>query len=183
MSDSEESSLIFVEATIADLPEVRALVESAYRGDSSRRGWTTEADYLDGQRTDVDALQEIINHPMQCILLAREGSELVASVHLKLDLPSAMLGMFAVTPTLQGGGIGRRTVVQAESWALNQGASLMRMYVISLRASLIAWYQRLGYSLTSQSAPFPYGDARFGVPKRDDLMFVVMQKRLPRVLT
>ena len=120
---------------------------------------------------------------MQCILLAREGSELVASVHLKLDLPSAMLGMFAVTPTLQGGGIGRRTVIQAESWALNQGASLMRMYVISLRASLIAWYQRLGYSLTSQSAPFPYGDARFGVPKRDDLMFVVMQKRLPRVLT
>jgi hypothetical protein len=52
------------------------------------------------------------------------------------------------------------------------------MTVIAQRQELIAWYQRRGYSLTGEARPFPTEDPRFGLPKRDDLGFVVLEKRL-----
>ena len=52
------------------------------------------------------------------------------------------------------------------------------MTVIAQRAELIAWYERRGYARTGEARPFPYGDPRFGEPRRDDLSFLVLEKPL-----
>jgi ribosomal protein S18 acetylase RimI-like enzyme len=166
-------------ATLDDVPRLVALVHSAYRGEASKAGWTTEADLLDGQRTDQADVAAAISTPQQCILVLEKAAELLASVHVKKLEDACYLGMFAVKPGAQGGGIGRRMVHAAEALALSEfGVAQMRMYVISLRDSLIAWYERLGYRRTGETAPFPYGDPRFGLPKRDDLQFVVLARDL-----
>lgn len=175
------SSGVIRPAVPADVPRIVALVESAYRGDASRVGWTTEADYLEGQRTDPEGVLDCITTPGQCLLVLEEGEALRASVHVKADPAAgcAWLGMFAVDPLAQGGGIGRRMVTAAEQHARSAyAAQRMCMYVIQLRQSLIDWYLRLGYAPTGESAPFPYGNPRFGLPKRDDLHFIVLDRAL-----
>lgn len=169
-----------VAATAADVDAIVALVESAFRGDASRAGWTTEADLLDGRRTGSDEIGSIVADPQQVILLARgaDGAP-EASVNLRRDGATAWLGMLAVKPGLQGGGLGRRMVEGAEAFARERwGARVMRMKVIAQRGELIAWYERRGYRDSGETAAFPYGDARFGLPRRDDLSFVILQKSL-----
>jgi len=167
-------------ATPADVGCIVALVESAFRGETSRAGWTTEADLLDGRRTGPDEIEAIVADPAQRILLLRDaGGELVASVVLARDGASAWLGMLAIRPVLQGRGTGRALLAAAEEWVAEQwGARHMRMKVIAQRTELIAWYERRGYRRTGATAPFFYGDPRFGLPKRDDLYFVVLEKAL-----
>ena len=169
-----------VPAVTTDVGDVVALVESAFRGETSRAGWTTEADLLDGRRTGPDEIEAIVADPGQRILLLRDaGDELVASVVLRRDRDSAWLGMLAIRPVLQGRGTGRAMLAAAEGWvAEHWGARRMRMTVIAQRAELIAWYERRGYRRTGETAPFFYGDPRFGLPKRDDLYFVVLEKTL-----
>ena len=167
-------------ATTADVDRIVALVESAFRGDASRAGWTTEADLLDGRRTGPDEIAGILADPDRCVLVERDaGDGLLASVVLKRDGDVTWLGMLAVRPLRQGGGIGRRVVAEAEAWAREHWrARRMRMTVIVQRTELIAWYARRGYRPTGETAPFHYGDERFGLPKRDDLSFVVLEKPL-----
>jgi GNAT superfamily N-acetyltransferase len=169
-----------VPALTTDVGDVVALVESAFRGETSRAGWTTEADLLDGRRTGTDEIEAIVADPGQRILLLRDaGDELVASVVLRRDGDSAWLGMLAIRPVLQGRGTGRAMLAAAEGWvAEHWGARRMRMTVIAQRAELIAWYERRGYRRPGETAPFFYGDPRFGLPKRDDLYFVVLEKTL-----
>jgi ribosomal protein S18 acetylase RimI-like enzyme len=171
----------FRNATASDVADVVALVESAYRGDSSRAGWTTEADLLDGQRTDPDAVAEIVASPASRMLLAFDDSDrLLACCQLeRRDSDVCYFGMFAVSPTLQGAGVGRAMLDEAERIARDEWAAhTMQMTVIRQRADLIAWYVRRGYSETGETRPFPHGDERFGLPRRDDLVFVVLAKPL-----
>jgi GNAT superfamily N-acetyltransferase len=163
-----------------DVEAIVALVESAFRGEASRAGWTTEADLLDGRRTGPDEISTVLAHPGQRILVERDhGGALLASVVLKRDGDAAWLGMLAVRPTRQGAGVGKQVVAGAERWVRqNWRASRMRMTVIAQRAELIAWYERRGYRRTGETAPFFYGDERFGLPKRGDLSFVVLEKPL-----
>lgn len=167
-------------ATAADAADIVALVESAFRGHASRAGWTTEADLLDGRRTGLDEIEGILADPGQRVLLEREpAGTLVASVVLKRDGDAAWLGMLSVRPTSQGGGVGRRVVAGAEDWVRDHWQSrCMRMTVIAQRPELIAWYERRGYRRTGERAPFYYGDPRFGLPRREDLYFVVLEKDL-----
>lgn len=167
-------------ATAPDVDRIVALVESAFRGDASRVGWTTEADLLDGRRTGPDEIAAILDNPAQCILIEREpDGRLRASVVLKRDGETAWLGMLSVRPVAQGGGTGKRVVAGAEDWVRRHwGSRCMRMTVIVQRSELIAWYERRGYRLTGETAPFYYGDPRFGLPKRNDLSFIVMEKPL-----
>ncbi len=180
-TDIPEPPLLFRTATPADVDAVVALVESAYRGETSRAGWTTEADLLDGQRTNATALAVTIATPGSRIILAEANDRLMGSVLLKDEGGTAYLGMFAVPPPMQGGGIGRRLLDEAERLAGTELAAMaIRMTVLAQRPELIAWYERRGYQQTGEREPFPYGDERFGQPRRNDLYFVVMKKALPR---
>lgn len=166
-------------ASAADVEALCALVNSAYRGDSSRAGWTTEADLLGGQRTDPEGLREAIARPGSVILLCEREGRLDACVHLERSGEGCYLGMLTVRPTLQASGLGRRLLAAAEGYAAAQwGARSVHMTVIVQRQELIAWYERRGYRRTGQHKEFPYGDPRFGLPRRDDLRFEVLEKRL-----
>lgn len=174
------TDFIIRDATSADIPILHGLIESAYRGEASRVGWTTEADLLGGQRTDSDELAEIIADPDQALLIAWRGIEALACVRvLKLSEGLGYFGLLAVQPRLQAAGIGGRMVEAAEA-ALAQrfGAARVRIQVFPQRQTLIAWYERLGYVATGETTPFPYGDLSFGEPRRDDLYFVLFEKTL-----
>ncbi|HLU13215.1 MAG TPA: GNAT family N-acetyltransferase [Arenimonas sp.] len=176
MSDTEPK---FRAATADDVEAIVALVESAYRGDASRAGWTTEADLLDGRRTGADDVMAQITRPQSRILLAEVDGRLVACAHVAVEDGAGYFGMFSVKPTLQGGGLGKRVLAEAERIVREEyGQRLMRMTVIDVREELIAWYERRGYRRTGVKKPFPYGDERFGLPRRDDLRFEVLEKPL-----
>ena len=173
------TDLAFRAATAADIPALVELVTSAYRGDVSRQGWTTEADLLDGQRIDPDVLRQDIARENSRVVLAEQDGGLLACAHVAVEGDAGYFGMFSVRPDLQGNGMGKILLAEAErivreEWKL----SAMRMTVIDCRDELIAFYQRRGYARTGVTKPFPYGDARFGTPKRDDLRFEVLEKRL-----
>ena len=169
----------FRTACPADTPAIVALVESAYRGDVSRKGWTTEADILDGQRTDSDEVLEIINDSSARLILAQSEAALLGCVVLRDEGSTAYIGMLAIRPDCQASGLGRQLLEEAERCAQTAfSATKARMTVIIQREELIKWYERRGYERTEHREPFPYGNSRFGLPRRTDLEFIVLEKRL-----
>lgn len=184
MTIEASTSLRFRNAVPADTQALVELVESAYRGDASKQGWTTEADMLDGRRTGVDDIEDCLNRPYSYILLAErpleDGSfDLLACAHVAIEDGAGYFGMFSVRPNLQGGGIGKALLAEAERIARDEWRlPAMRMTVIDIRDELIAFYERRGYRRTGIKKPFPYGDERFGRPKREDLRFEVLEKPL-----
>ncbi len=205
------ADLTFRFATIDDVPAVVALVESAYRGESSRVGWTTEADLLHGQRTDEAMVAEALGRDGVEVLLGERGGELIACCELtepggerdpqasgasgraeRGDAASthgcsaesrsegaAYLGMFAVRPQLQGGGIGRAVLDEAARIARDDwGAAALELSTLQPREELIAWYERCGFTRTGELRAFPYGEPRFGIPQRPDIQQVVLSRPL-----
>ena len=174
-----DDKIAFRDADAGDAPALVALVTSAYRGESSRAGWTTEADLLDGNRIDPDVLRGDIEREHSRVLLASRDGVLLGCAHVAIENGAGYFGMFAVAPLLQAGGIGKAILAEAErvvrdEWQL----PVMRMTVIDLREDLIAWYERRGYRRTGIKKPFPAVDPRFGLPRRDDLRFEVLEKGL-----
>ncbi|MEV4945660.1 GNAT family N-acetyltransferase [Streptomyces sp. NPDC053755] len=175
----ETGRISYRDAVEDDVPVLVPLVESAYRGDSSRGGWTTEADILEGQRTDEEGVRAVITTPGSRLMVVERDGAIVACCQLEHRGEAAYFGMFAVRPELQGAGLGRLIIAEAERrvreiWDVRE----MHMTVISVREELIAWYERRGYRRTGRMTPFPYGDERFGVPQRDDLEFELLVKPL-----
>ena len=165
-----------------ELADIAALVNSAYRGELATKGWTSESDLLGGQRTDEATLRaDLAETPGATILTFRDTPDAKPFACAWLE-PQAddvwYVGMITVTPPRQAGGMGRTVLEACEAHARARGGKVMRMTVISVRDTLIAWYERRGYRLTGETQPFPYGDERFGLPQRDDLAFVVMEKGL-----
>ncbi|MFZ4519376.1 MAG: GNAT family N-acetyltransferase [Microthrixaceae bacterium] len=172
-------------ATADDVDHIVDVVQSAYRGDRSRAGWTTEADLIEGQRADATMVRHALDAPDTTVLLAFDGADPAhllgcceVRVHAGED-GAAHFGMFAVSPARQAGGLGSALLDAAERHAGSAGATALEMWVIEQRHELIAWYRRRGYEPTGEHHPFPYGDERFGLPRRDDLRFVVLSKPLP----
>lgn len=182
-----------------DADAIVALVESAYRGESSRAGWTTEADLLDGQRTDREDVLQALGKDSSRIVLAHPAREvsgaepvppeagaalldLLGSVLVQCDAAgSAHIGMFAVRPTLQARGLGSALLQEAERVAAEEfAATRAEMTVIEQRLDILAWYERRGYRRTGATEAFPYGNPRFGLPRRPDLRFLVLAKALGR---
>ena len=176
-----EAGFEVAELTAADIADYVELVSSAYRGEGSKQGWTTEADLLGGQRLDAPMAEEMLAEADSQILLARdEQGRAVASIYVREpEDGAAYLGVLAVSPVGQGKGVGSSLISLAEAWVAERwGATSMRMSVINKRDELIAYYERRGYERTGDVEPFPYGDERFGVPKVDDLEFVLLSKPL-----
>jgi len=145
-------------AVPADAEAMAALINRAYRGESSRAGWTTEADILTGVRTTVAELQERISQPQIRFFTAWQEQQLCATLCAEWQPAKSCvhLGMIAVEPQLQNRGLGKAMIFAAEHWASQQwGALIAQMSVIHLRHSLIAFYQRLGYQPTGEVRPFP----------------------------
>ncbi len=162
----------FRPATAHDVQQVVELIESAYRGDASRAGWTTEADLLGGQRTDQLEIEEILANPKARLILCCSGETLMGCILVRNDEGSAYVGMLAVSPPYQRRQLGRQLLAEAERVAQREfHAQNAKMTVIAQREDLIHWYVRRGYTVTRRREPFPYGNSRFGLPKRPDLEF------------
>ena len=166
-------------ATRRDVPALVALVNSAYRGDSSRAGWTTEADLLGGIRIDTERLEAAVGNDGSVVLIHESDDGVVCCAQLENTGEDCYLGMLTTRPTLAGKGFGRKMIEAAEAWAANHWhVRAMHMTVLEQRPELIAWYERRGYVVTAERKPFPYGDERWGLPTRNDLSFRVLRKAL-----
>lgn len=165
-------------ATLHDAGPLARLVNSAYRGDSSRKGWTTEADLLEGTRTDEAGIRELITRANHAILICERSGELLGCVEIDTSNPHKLyLGMLTVNPDLQGKGIGKILMKAAEEEGAKSGCHSVYMTVISVRKELIEWYKRQGYQETGERKPFSFNDPRFGLPKKS-LEFIVLEKKL-----
>lgn len=176
------ASLALITATDADVPAVVALMNLAFRGSGPDAGWTTEANSMEGNRTNEAMLrQEMTNNADARLLLWQRPSDnsLLGCVWLEPESESVWyLGSLTVDPREQNRGLGRKLLTAAEDWVRQRGGEEVKMTVINVRDTLLAWYGRRGYVLTGQTKPFPYGDDRFGTPKRADLCFLVLRKQL-----
>ncbi len=171
--------LTFRAATPAETTAIVALVESAYRGESGRRGWTTESDLLDGPRTSRWEVRALLKKPDSRVLLAHRADAPVGCAHIRKQGGSCHFGMFAVAPELQRGGVGKRLLHEAERVAREEyGCVQMELNVIAVRAELIAWYERRGYRRTGKRRPFPAGNGCAGFAKKGDLYFELLVKPL-----
>jgi ribosomal protein S18 acetylase RimI-like enzyme len=173
-------TLAFRFADERDVAALVGLIDSAYRGKASQQGWTSEAHLLDGQRTDAEAVRAAVRGPGSAVLVAEAGGQLVGCCQLeRRPAAEVYFGMFSVQPGRQGQGRGAEILAEAERLARDDwGARTMVLTVLAQRGELIAWYERRGYRRTGESRPFPYDNARFGIPKRPDLSFVVLSKPL-----
>ncbi len=176
---TQQPSTSFRPAIPADAPFIAALVNSAYRGDSSRAGWTTEADLISGARTDEADVRRMLAEADSMILLCLRDDEIIGTVYLRqTDVASAYLGLFVVRPDLQGGGTGKQLIEAAERAAMARfGITRMWMTVITVRSELLAFYERRGYRRTGELKPFP-SNAGASVPQVENLQLEVLEKYL-----
>jgi ribosomal protein S18 acetylase RimI-like enzyme len=181
--------LTFRDAVAGDVPALHTLVNRAYRGDSSRLGWTTEAHLLGGQRADPEMLSEMLSELGAVVRLAfmadgddsvGGGAQMVGCVQLRMKGHRCYLGMLTIDPSKQNLGLGRELLADAESWAQAKGATAMWMTVIHTRKELISWYERRGYAHTGHFVEFPHHDERYGVVqvKTEDLRMEILEKKL-----
>jgi ribosomal protein S18 acetylase RimI-like enzyme len=168
---------MITKAKVEDAFELNKLVNSAYRGEESRQGWTTEADLLDGTRIDEAALRELIQKPDTTVLKYQEQGVLLGCVELRKEGKKLYLGMLSVRPTIQGKGIGKNLLRAAEDFASENDCEAITMNVIDGRHELMDWYIRHGYHLTGERKPFIVPDTRWGIPKRH-LEFVLLEKKI-----
>ena len=184
MSKADPQDWTFGIAGTGDLAQIADLVNAAYRGEDGSAGWTSEVDTVRGPRTTMELLRkELAESRDAAILLLRESAELLACVRVERTRgaggePACYIGMLAVRPGVQDRGVGRALLEHAEDHGRRLGAQVSRLTVVSVRGSLIAWYERRGYRRTGETEGFPYGDARFGTPLRADLEFVILEKSL-----
>ncbi|HTX30118.1 MAG TPA: GNAT family N-acetyltransferase [Solirubrobacteraceae bacterium] len=182
--DPPPPALTWSFATPDDVPELVRLIRSAYRGEASRAGWTSEADLVEGERTSEEAVRRLLDAPGSRVLLAREEADsAVACCHVEdRGHGVASLGMFAVAPERQAAGVGRWLLAEAERAAAEVfAARRLEISVLAPQAGLIAWYERRGFTRTGERRPFP-ADARFARALRDDLEFIVMGKAIAGAL-
>lgn len=168
---------MITKATLADIPALNLLINSAYRGESSKKGWTTEADLLEGKRTTEEELTQTIQDPKNTILKFTENGKIISSVLLVEKEHQLYLGMLTVSPELQNSGIGRKMLAEAENHAKSLGLNAIIMTVISVREELIAWYKRNGYIDTGEREAFPQSEIHVNISEKP-LEFIYFEKKI-----
>ncbi|MCQ6255363.1 GNAT family N-acetyltransferase [Pseudomonas sp. Q11] len=176
--DSVLTSVDLVPASAADIPDVVSLLNRAYRGDGDEGGWTTEAGLISGDRISQATLRaEIAEKPHATLLVWKQYESLLGCVWVEpMSGHTWYLGSLAVDPQTQNARFGRRLLSTAEQWCQARGAQAIHMTVLEARETLIAWYERRGYSKSGETELFPYEDSRFGTPTKPGLRFAVMTK-------
>lgn len=164
-------------ATLQDIPSLNILINSAYRGETSKKGWTTEAHLLEGKRTTEEELTAIILDPKNTFLKFTENDQIIGSVLLVEKEHQLYVGMLTVSPELQNSGIGKNMLAEAENHAKSLGLSTLSMTVVSVRAELIAWYKRHGYVDTGKREAFPSSDIHINISDKP-LEFIYLEKSL-----
>jgi ribosomal protein S18 acetylase RimI-like enzyme len=163
--------------TITDIPQLTSLINSAYRGEKAKQGWTHEANLIEGElRTDETVLQHMIADPNAVILKYTSDNMIIGCVYLEKKEKNLYLGMLSVSPDVQAQGIGKKLLKAAEAHAAKTNCNAIEMTVISARNELIAWYERNGYYKTGATMPF-HTEQRFGVPVQP-IEFIVMEKKV-----
>lgn len=168
---------MITKATLQDIPALNILINSAYRGETSKKGWTTEANLLEGKRTNEEELTETILNPKNTILKYTENDKIIGSVLLVEKEHQLYLGMLTVSPELQNSGIGKKLLAEAENHAKTLGLSSIIMTVISVREELIAWYKRHGYVDTGEREAFPESGIHVTVSEVP-LEFIYLEKKI-----
>ena len=168
---------MITKATLQDIPALNILINSAYRGETSKKGWTTEANLLEGKRTNEEELTETILNPKNTILKYTENHKIIGSVLLVEKEHQLYLGMLTVSPELQNSGIGKKLLAEAENHAKALGLSSIIMTVISVREELIAWYKRHGYVDTGEREAFPESGIHVTISEVP-LEFIYLEKRI-----
>lgn len=165
-------------ATEKDIPALVKLMDSAYRGEGSKLGWTSEADLFIGEkRTDERTVTTLMKKPGAVFLkYVNDKDEIEGCVFLHKKETRLYLGMFSVSPSAQGKGIGKKILISADEYARSHHCSSIYMTVITVRKELIAWYEKNGYVKTGKVVPFPV-DERYGIPTQP-LEMLVLEKTL-----
>jgi ribosomal protein S18 acetylase RimI-like enzyme len=180
-SDIHDAAPKLTVATDADVPEAVSLINLAFRRHSDDAEWSTEEEYIGGTRITEDLLREDMAKKKNATLLLwrQSDDELLGCVWVEPEHDGTWyLGTLTIAPLEQNAGLGSILLRAAENWVQQRGATEIKMSVVHLRTQLIEWYKRRGYWLTEDRKPFPYGDDRYGTPKRDDLYFVALRKVL-----
>ncbi|WP_428233153.1 GNAT family N-acetyltransferase [Flavobacterium sp.] len=164
-------------ATLQDISKLTALINSAYRGKNSKKGWTTESHLLEGKRTTEKELTDIILNPKNTFLKFTENQQIIGSVLFEEQDHQLYLGMLTVSPELQNSGIGKKMLAEGENHAKTLGLSIISITVVSVRSELIAWYKRHGYVETGQREAFPESEIHINISEKP-LEFIYLKKQI-----
>lgn len=161
-----------------DVPQIVDLLNSAYRGERSQQGWTTEAHLIAGDiRTDEEDVLRVLAQPGSVILKYTDAeNNIIGTVNLQQHDRGVYLGMFAVSPASQGAGIGKKLLKAADDHAKKVGSATIYMSVISVRTELIDWYKRHGYVETDERKPFKEDDLTG--KHLQQLEFLILEKQI-----
>ncbi len=165
------------QAHAGDAPSIAALVNQAYRPDTTAAGWTHESALVAGARVSALQVAEMIASK-GVVLLACEGLQIVGCVHVEqVEGGACAIGMLATLPAQQNRGLGKRLLAAAEVWAVRHyGATAFKMSVLSARPELLAYYERRGYHRTGAVTAYPL-DAGVGTPLTTDLQVLELRKQ------
>lgn len=171
--------ILFRTASHTDVLALEKLINSAYRGEHSKKGWTTEADLLGGQRTDAQTLTEILETPDNQIEIMLDDNLLIGCAHLRIEAKSTLyFGMLTIEPTFQARGLGKLMINHIEKMGKRKNLHFIRMTVIQVRKELIAFYERRGFKASGNQQEFPSHDPRFGIPKNQELILIEYTKSI-----
>ncbi|HEX5285206.1 MAG TPA: GNAT family N-acetyltransferase [Bryocella sp.] len=167
----------------ADYDQIIDLANLAYRGrEGATPSWNIEKGIVGGQRLDDSLLrEELAAKPDGALLVYREEADgpLLGTAWLNPEEEGVWsLGLLTIRPELQNQHLGRRLLAAVEEYARSRGANRIRIGVLHVRDTLIAWYERRGYRPTGAIEPYPSDDPRFGTPLQDNLQFLIMEKEL-----
>lgn len=173
------SGITFKTAHPEDFQTISDLVNSAYRGDGSKQGWTTEADYIGGTRTTPELILAMLSTPRAQIELAfNESDNLIGCVYINREGTTRLyFGMLTTSPLYQGKGLGKKMISHVEGIAKKESFIELKITVLNVRAELIEFYERRGFKATGEFEKFPDNDPAFGIPKVPGLKLLEFIKK------
>jgi N-acetylglutamate synthase-like GNAT family acetyltransferase len=153
-----------VHLRLAEAADTEALVRLI------NQAFAVEKIVIEGERIDSEKVRALFETGN--FLLLYEAEQLVGCVYVEVKGKRGYLGLLGVRPDRQKSGFGRRLTTAAEDFLRKAGCQAVDLRIVSVRAELPPFYERLGYAATA-IAPIPDTIA-LKIPSH----FIVMSKRL-----